>query len=193
MLSKTMRRPPLRIDGLWYCLCPSFQPSSLHRVAAPLSGQQKVARRCLTSESTDSGVTFRRLELTHATTNQNNDTTANSPDGSDRRNRWSAPRSNRHRWQTPEPTLEERLEEESSRRLTEIPRITSILRQIFHSGHISPSSQHYKALILANIDRKRGSSEHVRDLLREMEANGITADSATLHAALEVSICNYSV
>lgn len=187
-----MGRPPLTIDGLWYCLCPSFQPSSLHRVVAPLRSRQKVARRCLTSDSASSEVVFRRLKLTNATTKQNNDTIADLPDESDGHDRWSAPRPNRHHWQTPEPTLEERLEEQSSQRRTEIPRIASLLREIFRSRHVSPNSQHYKALILANIDRKRGSSEHVRELIREMEAKDITADSATLHAALEVSTCSYS-
>ncbi|CRG88975.1 hypothetical protein PISL3812_06010 [Talaromyces islandicus] len=147
--------------------------------------RQKAARRCLSSESATSDVVFKRLKLTHSTTNQNNDTIANSPNESDGYDGWSAPRSSRHRWQTPEPTLQERLEEQSSQRRTEIPKIACVLREIFRNRHVSPNSQHYKALILANIDRKRGSSKHVHELLSEMEAKEITADSATLHAALE--------
>lgn len=188
MLPKTMRRRPLTVDALWYCLCPSFQPSSLHRAVAPFRIQQKVGRRCLNTGPTASGSSFKRLELPYTTRNTNNDTTTDTNDENDGHGRWSAPRSNRHHWQTPEPTLEERLEEQTSKSRTEIPRIASALREIFRSRHVLPTSQHYKALILANIDRKHGSSEHARELLREMEAEGITADSATLHAVLEVSI-----
>jgi hypothetical protein len=63
---------------------------------------------------------------------------------------------------------------------------TQVLRLLIRDRHIRPTARHYKALILANTDCERGSPEIVRGLLEEMEENGITADSGTLHGALQV-------
>ncbi|KAJ5753450.1 uncharacterized protein N7511_007603 [Penicillium nucicola] len=63
---------------------------------------------------------------------------------------------------------------------------TQVLRLLIRDRHIRPTARHYKALILANTDCERGSPDIVRGLLREMEENGITADSGTLHGALQV-------
>lgn len=65
---------------------------------------------------------------------------------------------------------------------------TQVLRALIRDRHVQPRARHYKALILANTDSVRGSPEAVRGLLEEMEDNGITADSGTLHAALQVII-----
>ncbi|KAJ5123911.1 uncharacterized protein N7515_007736 [Penicillium bovifimosum] len=67
-----------------------------------------------------------------------------------------------------------------------IRHITQILRLLIRDRHVQPNARHYKALILANTDNERGSPEIVRGLLEEMENNGITADSGTLHGALQV-------
>ncbi|KAJ6135573.1 hypothetical protein N7512_000733 [Penicillium capsulatum] len=63
---------------------------------------------------------------------------------------------------------------------------TQILRTLIRDRHIRPTARHYKALILAHSDNERGLPEAVRNLLEEMEKNGVTADSGTLHAALQV-------
>jgi pentatricopeptide repeat protein len=57
---------------------------------------------------------------------------------------------------------------------------------LIRDRHVRPEVRHYRALILANSDAERGSPEVVRQLLSEMEKNGIPADSGTLHAALQV-------
>jgi uncharacterized protein (UPF0147 family) len=67
-----------------------------------------------------------------------------------------------------------------------IRHITQILRLLIRDRHVQPNARHYKALIIANTDNERGSPELVRGLLEEMENNGITADSGTLHGALQV-------
>ncbi|KAJ5053126.1 hypothetical protein NUH16_010186 [Penicillium rubens] len=67
-----------------------------------------------------------------------------------------------------------------------IRHITQILRLLIRDRHVQPNARHYKALILANTDNERGSPQLVRGLLEEMENNGITADSGTLHGALQV-------
>lgn len=63
---------------------------------------------------------------------------------------------------------------------------TQVLRALIRDRQIHPKARHYKALILANTDPERGHPDMVRSLLAEMEDNGITADSGTLHAALQV-------
>jgi len=64
---------------------------------------------------------------------------------------------------------------------------TQILRILIRDRNVRPEVRHYRALILANTDARYGSPENVRNLLKEMENNGIPADSGTLHAALRVS------
>lgn len=63
---------------------------------------------------------------------------------------------------------------------------TQLLRALIRDRRTKPTARHYKALILAHIDTVRGSPDAVRRLLEEMEENDITADSGTLHAALQV-------
>lgn len=63
---------------------------------------------------------------------------------------------------------------------------TQILRALIRDRHVRPEVRHYRALMLANIDAERGRPETIRNLLKEMERNGIPADSGTLHAALKV-------
>jgi hypothetical protein len=89
--------------------------------------------------------------------------------------------------------LEERSTSDLENRLQDLatgsPKILSasqILRILIRDRHVRPEVRHYRVLILANSDAERGSPEVVRQLLSEMEKNGIPADSGTLHAALQV-------
>lgn len=82
-------------------------------------------------------------------------------------------------------SLETLLQTEAAKK----PNITSathILRLLIRDRGVKPSARHYKALIMANSDALHGSPMFVRSLLEEMEKEGITADSGTLHAALQV-------
>ncbi|KAI9042883.1 pentatricopeptide repeat protein [Aspergillus affinis] len=85
----------------------------------------------------------------------------------------------------PTARLEAQLQELTAKR-PKVVGAVQILRALIRDRHVRPDTRHYKALILANTDSERGSPENVRDLLSEMEANKITADSGTLHAALQV-------
>jgi hypothetical protein len=82
-------------------------------------------------------------------------------------------------------SLEVRLQDVVDRK-PNIRHITQILRLLIRDRHVTPNARHYKALIVANTDNERGSPQLVRGLLEEMENNGITADSGTLHGALQV-------
>ena len=68
---------------------------------------------------------------------------------------------------------------------------TEILRALIRDHGVQPQGRHYKALILAHSDHERGSAYTVGCLLQEMEEHGITADSGTLHAVLQVSTSLY--
>jgi hypothetical protein len=63
-----------------------------------------------------------------------------------------------------------------------------IIRELIKNRGVEPQVQHYRAMILANIDAYRGSVAQVRSLLQEMEDNNIPIDSGTLHAALKVTL-----
>lgn len=82
--------------------------------------------------------------------------------------------------------LETLLEQTTSRGQIDIFEIVAILKQLLQRHRITPTTRHYKAYLLTNIDRQHGSAKNVASLLQEMAKQGITADSATLHAALEV-------
>lgn len=62
-----------------------------------------------------------------------------------------------------------------------------VVKELIKNRGIKPRLQHYRAMIQANADGFLGSPTQVRKLLEEMEANGIPADSGTLHAALRVT------
>ncbi|OGM45484.1 pentatricopeptide repeat protein [Aspergillus bombycis] len=84
----------------------------------------------------------------------------------------------------PTSFLEQKLQELT----TSAPRVLStsqILRILIRDRHVRPEVRHYRALLRANSDAERGSPEVVRKLLAEMEANGFTLDSGTLHTALQ--------
>lgn len=85
----------------------------------------------------------------------------------------------------PESYLEAKLQEIATK-TPDMTRVMKILRVLIGERHVRPDVRHYRALILANCDSKRGSAAQVRSLLAEMEPNGIPIDSGTLHAALQV-------
>ncbi|EED15527.1 pentatricopeptide repeat protein [Talaromyces stipitatus ATCC 10500] len=174
-----MRLLPLTVDGLWYCLCPSFRPTYLHRSFRSSNTVRKISRRCLSSASTTASTraplgerhkqgnrSFSQYEssrLTRAPLREDEDLQSQSIGD-----------------------LEALLEQSSSRRRIDISKTVAILKTLLQKHRVNPTTRHYKAYLLANVDRQHGSAENVRSLLGEMARQGITADSATLHAALEV-------
>lgn len=209
-----MRRSTVILDGLWYCLCPSFRISASHNTRLPftrgkrpqrhdfLSAIGTTPRRCLNSDATKGS---EEPKAQRGTESHEND-----PNGSSVAQQ-SSQRSQLvyERWENDSPplnssitlpsspgvpkNLEERSTSDLENRLQELatgsPKILSasqILRILIRDRHVRPEVRHYRALILANSDAERGSPEVVRQLLSEMEKNGIPADSGTLHAALQV-------
>ncbi|PLB47877.1 hypothetical protein P170DRAFT_410235 [Aspergillus steynii IBT 23096] len=197
-----MPRRTLILDGLWHCLCPSFNPDTLVRSAPPIIRKARRPRVPLVSGHSTSAPSWRCLssltpkpqdydaEKEHKPEAIENDTPRHDKRASSHPHRQNnrAPKPSRvpdTLKRKPTARLETRLQEITAKR----PRVVSavqILRTLIRDRHVRPDTRHYKALILANTDSERGSPENVRELLSEMEANGITADSGTLHAALQV-------
>lgn len=186
--SSLMPRKEFVLDGLWYCLCPSFSLGSLSRPGIPLIKGRRLpapplSQRCYSSSSnpadSDNGV--------EPTTRQNTVVTHSSI-----RPRYLARRPPQGSAGVPKTLagqstadLESKLQELAVRS-PKVISATQILRILIRDRHVRPGVRHYRALILANTDAERGSPEVLRGLLEEMERSGIPADSGTLHAALQV-------
>jgi hypothetical protein len=193
----------LILDGLWYCLCPSFNLATLRRPGVSLikgnrdlqSGRLPIrtplSRRCYSSSrpaSAGKGSTGKETapdnaSSTVAPAEQRN--TQPGPSKTAHPNHFIGVPENLAGQST--AILESKLKELSPRG----PKIHStmqILHTLVRMRHVRPGVRHYRALILANADPERGSPDVLRGLLTEMEQNGIPADSGTLHAALQVRV-----
>lgn len=208
-----MSRKAIVLDGLWYCLCPSFTSRPLICARTPLLRGKRnnyfpgilagtisaSPRRCLSSNSARALQSNRSI---HEGNIQGNYQYA-SPEENQGSNSSNADETTEHNGDTTSPqrkrppgspkTLADRPTSYLENRLQDItatnPNIvsaTQILRILIRDRHVRPDARHYRALILANSDAERGSPEVVRQLLAEMEENGIPADSGTLHAAIQV-------
>lgn len=210
-----MARRALVLDGLWYSLCPSFSALSLSRQTVlsksrggnsklsslPISRASSVSRRSYNTSASDNG------RVTYNNTFHNDNIGPRESNESEHRDFHSSQDSTNAstptRRKVPHYTRTHKVQDDLLAKTNEgletrlqyvmykkpnIRHITQILRLLIRDRHIQPNARHYKALILANTDSERGSPEIVRRLLDEMENNGITADSGTLHAALQVGL-----
>ncbi|GAQ34730.1 hypothetical protein AtubIFM55763_001624 [Aspergillus tubingensis] len=214
-----MPRTTLVLDGLWYCLCPSFNAATFNRATPSFTAGRRIPkhnritalrssisdspRRCLTN------LTPRPTDTTIEIVEDNSHNTTNSSSPSDQQPfdpddagaqdnvRPGDLLSPMERLTKPPPGVpkyfkhlpSQRLENRLQERVARYPRVlsaTQILRVLIRDRHVRPEMRHYRGLILANSDPERGSPQAVRALLKEMEENGIPADSGTLHAALQV-------
>ncbi|KAJ5805221.1 hypothetical protein N7474_011108 [Penicillium riverlandense] len=209
-----MSRRALVFDGLWYSLCPSFSLSTLSRPAPFLKKPRRppvlsVAatsppRRCYkhktggfvdlnkvtdsTAPKTSKPKSFTDPEPSlppNEALNHEEDTTSAPDSTAGEHSRSPSRRVPRNICEKSTDDLESMLEAVTLKS-PNIRHTSSILGVLIRDRHIKPTARHYKALILANTDSERGSPDMVRLLLDEMENNGITADSGTLHSALQV-------
>lgn len=170
-----MRFSPPIVDGLWYCLCPSYRPVQLHRSIRCIKSARENPRRCLSSASMKVPLGERHKH--------ENSYSAHKPLSCPN---YSPSRDCRELQSQSIGDLETQLEQSTSRRRIDISRTVAILKELLRRHRVAPTTRHYKAYLLTNIDRQYGSAKNIQSLLQEMAEQGITADSATLHAALEV-------
>ena len=208
-----MSRRALVLDGLWYSLCPSFTALSVSRSTAfpkakarsqrlypvpSISSPSSGSRRCYNTSGGDS------YKVPYNATYHNDRGEAREPRESEYRDAHLSPDPTYRpptRRKSPLYTRTHKVQDDLLGKTNEglesrlqyamdnkpnIRHITQILRLLIRDRHVQPNARHYKALILANTDNERGSPQLVRGLLEEMENNGITADSGTLHGALQV-------
>ncbi|KAJ9300844.1 hypothetical protein DTO271G3_2008 [Paecilomyces variotii] len=213
--------PPrgLIVDGLWRCLCPSFNPVSFKNATTLSASLRRThSLRAVKSASVRSNSAFARpystnpihdatnasqskLEASNLSTLQDAHEPKQEEEQVKDENQNEAPpklkfkrvtirKPSRATFGVPKD-LEHRsttnLENLLQQLVAKSPNIrgaTQILRILIRDRNVRPEVRHYRALILANTDARYGSPENVRSLLKEMENNGIPADSGTLHAAL---------
>jgi hypothetical protein len=205
-----MRRAVIIADSLWYCLCPSFRLSPLSHLPSLPPARRVSPRTCLNSALVSTVVPGRRrFAGSRASTTDDRkpeikedhtlaDSVSSESDSTQVTKEENIPRTKsvvrrlvvRNVSQSivarAVEDLESDLQKAASQAAPEIHLVTQILRALISLRRIQPKARHYRALIQANTASWHGSPENVRMLLNEMEENGITADSATLHAALQV-------
>ncbi|KAL1883688.1 hypothetical protein Plec18167_002695 [Paecilomyces lecythidis] len=212
--------PPrgLIVDGLWHCLCPSFNISTfkaatavststslrgtqlLRAKSASVRSESAFARRAYSTNSAHDGSYTGSSKLETSSLQHTHEPKQEEKQARDL-NQNEAPELKFKRMSIRKPLratfgvpkdLEQRstgnLENLLQELVAESPNVrgaTQILRILIRDRNVRPEVRHYRALILANTDARYGSPENVRNLLKEMENNGIPADSGTLHAALQ--------
>jgi hypothetical protein len=203
----------LIVDGLWYCLCPSFRYSLFARSfvlltprRAPLGSDSLWSSKKLLDpehgtidgSEAKSDKTFNQTSFDTAFRPKHHENPQASVHSGERGGnspmlKWrgktaliqrtvGVPEDLQHRSTS---NLESMLQQVISKSPNMIA-ATAILRVLIRDRHVRPQVRHYRALILANTDGKHGSPDNVRKLLKEMEENGVAADSGTLHSALQV-------
>jgi hypothetical protein len=210
-----MSRRALVLDGLWHSLCPSFDRLALSRpscVSRPRKHNFKsspshatriapiIPRRCYSSQDRGIDASNKPEKKTDYPINTRHETSTSflesksesephidHADADDQmhkaRNRYTKlPEGYNNKL---EAALEGRIRAVTTKDPS-IARTTQTLRALIRDRGVEPHTRHYQALIFANCDNELGSPEMVQHLLQEMEENGITADSRTLHAALKV-------
>ncbi|KAI4197168.1 MAG: hypothetical protein LQ350_006112 [Teloschistes chrysophthalmus] len=65
-------------------------------------------------------------------------------------------------------------------------RIHEILRTLIEERGEQPNRRHYQAMLLGNTNAQHGSPAEVAHILQQMEAEGISLDSAAYHAIIKV-------
>lgn len=185
------------IDGLWHCLCPSFNAQPLIQ-CRPVRHSQRLPRpwhaavqrpahrsfagqgcRRSASEASSPRKQTRQRRSFRSILLSSSDTPAAKP----ATKHWS--------WNgTPIRGLTNGDAYEALRNASttgNYEMVEALLDVLIRERHEVPSPQLYLALILANTS-PHGSPEEVSKLLQEMEESGIILDSAMYHAILKVHV-----
>ncbi|PWY71634.1 pentatricopeptide repeat protein [Aspergillus heteromorphus CBS 117.55] len=193
-----MPRPTVILGGLWSCLCASSSVATLHCARYSLLSEKRLLKRSSSVLRGSLSSFPRRCHGTLYPRPRQQTLEIVEEDGNySEKNGHGAPRNDgvssmRIKSSAPESFEElstSRLEHMLQERVTKnpsIPGAMQILRYLIQVRGVNPETRHYRCLILAHSDPNYGSPQVVLDLLKEMEGNGIPADSATLHAVLQV-------
>ncbi|CAG8951991.1 hypothetical protein HYFRA_00000726 [Hymenoscyphus fraxineus] len=179
--------PPLRIpiDGLWRCLCPSidviaFQQFTTRRFSF---SSQVCGRRPKYQCHEKRDVRPRSFHSSPLNLEEND--TNRLPYAGKRRVRIISKLTPDQYQHIPLSRIYDQLQR---MRNTEggYQAILDIVEHLIAVRGEQPTALHYEALIYANADAEQGSVEAVKDLLREMNEEGIGRNSSVYHSVLQV-------
>lgn len=185
----------IAIDGLWRCLCPSFDALVFPQLNAPLT---RGASRPLINSKKPTLPRRARNVSSYSSTGvprvQSQDPFKQQFQGHIQGSRTPSTRKNSA--QDPAPpyaSLDDvpiaQLHETLRNIRTEngaYNKIVDLVMYLVKNRGEKPSLLHYDALIRANADAGHGSAEIVAHLLSEMTQKGIVPDSGLYHSALQV-------
>lgn len=185
--------PSARIlnDGLWHCLCPSFEFQLLTRPHRARSLKTNPRNGCTSSWRCPVSNTIPTRALTIRTYPHSGEPRKSRNGDSHDRDHFFTQRSPSvgvsHAPKPPPSTaiqLYEKLRSVSFKgNHDEIEGIVGVLVRDFHER---PNIRLYNALILSNIDPVNGSAAKAAGLFREISKEGIIPESGTYHALLKV-------
>ncbi|TPX10500.1 uncharacterized protein E0L32_008550 [Thyridium curvatum] len=176
------------IDGLWRCLCPSFDLSCLR--VAEHSATREIPYRAGSLRLRSNRIQARPFHQT-AVRHEYHNIPNGEPDHSGKQSDRTSPllkakdrQSETHALRsTPVPIIYDALRE-----LQELPgsarRINRFVKHLIEERGEKPSLRTYELLLRANA-AVRGSADDVRELLKQMRENGVDGSSSVYHAALE--------
>ncbi|KFZ22906.1 hypothetical protein V502_02619 [Pseudogymnoascus sp. VKM F-4520 (FW-2644)] len=182
-----MSAPRIAVDGLWRCLCPSFDSIVLSRARFPISGASYrpcVSRRTLRPAGWNLSIAAcRRQNSTLAKTINvsNEEGSANEALGASESSSKAPPVETWGALSIEElhDVLRTVRDESGSYQKT-----IDLVQYLIRDRGERPNVRHFDALIRANADAERGSAEEVEGLLKEMDKQGIIGDSGLYHGVL---------
>ncbi|KAK2794458.1 hypothetical protein FQN51_000822 [Onygenales sp. PD_10] len=186
-------------DGLWRCLCPSYQRAWPRRtqlswpLKQPANSTRSAVRSLSTATTTSPSIELlldgRSNELDPAPEPERK--APKKPLGRPAEFRTTGfwkhlrmPKSRKGLGLLSEAAVDQMIRE-SDENAPNFKETFVWLRELVWWRAREPKQWHYRALIAANADANFGSPVNVRKLLEEMEENSIPLDSATLHATLK--------
>jgi hypothetical protein len=166
-----MYSPPVIVDGLWRCLCPSYS-----RIVVPLKQS-----RILSPERHPTTHVFRR-SFQHAASQAEPPSRPAKVTRSKRRPFPVVDAENRKPETLDIPALYEKLRSATSKDPQTVEQIVKIL---VHDRHEKPNSRIYSALLRSCASPGVSSAALLRKLIRDLKEEGIEFDAALCHDALE--------
>jgi hypothetical protein len=175
----------ISIDGLWRCLCPSFDSIAISHSSRPFSAIRNTPIRPRSGSRRLSRPRIRTQPFHTLPRAGVNIIRTFAPAPLVRR----SPSDGTSKWEmydnAPPQFLHDRLRHLSTKEGA-YRTIADLVEYLVRSRGEKPAVVHYDALIRANADAENGSAKVVAGLLKEMKEMGIGADSGLYHGVLQV-------
>lgn len=184
-----MSAPRIAVDGLWRCLCPSFDSIVLSRARLPrlrTSYRPCVSRRTLGPFRCNVSISASQRQISTLAKSINVPNDEGSANGELDGNEPSSETPPAEAWgalslKELHDILRTVRDESGSYQKT-----IQLVQYLIKNRGERPNVRHFDALIRANADAERGSAEEVEGLLKEMDKQGIIGDSGLYHSVLMV-------